>query len=394
MTAAPHGSPTGHADHVGEEQVPVDGRSWRFRWEREDRAALGIWLASRFAVLVVVAGSAAWFFAPDGEVVPYLDRWQQWDFHHYWGIALWGYADEPTGVPAEAFFPGFPATLWLGDLMGVRHVLMGLLVSVLAGGVAALALRRLGDLEGGPGTGRLAVLLWVLAPPAVFLAAPYTEALFLAAAVPAWLAARRGHWHWAGLLVALSCTVRVNGVFLAAAVAVEFLTSPHRDWRRLPWLALPAVPLGAWTVYLYQLTGTWDAWLTAQARGWGRHFTWPWDAFARTWQAAFGGGQSPNYAWMFRVEIAAVLVGVVLIVALACWRRWGAATWVGLNVVALATSTWYFSVPRSTLLWWPLFITLAMLAARRRWVLWCYLTVSAPLMVVWAVAFLSGEWAG
>ncbi|TDD72230.1 hypothetical protein E1262_02595 [Jiangella aurantiaca] len=367
-----------------------------------DYDSLGIWLASRVSMWVI-AGATGWMFVAQGQdVVPALDRWHQWDFWHYAGIAIHGYGGEPTGVPNEAFFPGFPALLWLGAELGLRHVLAGLVVSVLAGAVAAVALGRIGELEGGERIGRLTVLVWVTSPSAVFLAAPYTESLFLACALPAWLAARRQHWLAAGVLTALSCTVRVSGLFLAAAIAVQWLTTRREAiertgrpwWSGLGWLFLPALPLLAWSLYLESETGDWLAWLHAQAEGWDRHFSWPWTAFDTTWQAAFGGTQTPGFAWMFRAEIVAMLVGVVLTAALLWWRRWGEATWVGLQVIAFGTSTWFFSVPRATLLWWPLWVTIALLAARRRWVLWAYLAVSVPLMSVWAAAYLTGRWAG
>lgn len=385
---------------------------WSSRLPALDREVLGVWLASRVSIWVI-AGATGWMFAQGQDVVPPLDRWQQWDFHHYWGIALHGYGGEPTGVPNEAFFPGFPALLWLGAEVGVRHVLVGLLVSLVAGAVAAVALGRIGALDGGRQVGRLAVLAWVTAPSAIFLAAPYTEALFVAFAFPAWLAARRGHWLAAGVLTALSCTVRVSGVFLAAAVAVHWLATRRSDaaedepdattrgtrrgrwsWSGFGWLFLPAVPLLAWSVYLQRNSGDWLRWLHAQSEGWDREFTTPWGAFERTWDAGFGGLQTPGFAWMFRAEIVAMIIGVVVTVVLLRWRRWGEATWIGLQVIAFGTSTWYFSVPRATLLWWPLWIMIALMAARRRWVLWAYLAVSAPLMTVWAVAFLTGRWAG
>ncbi|WP_203434185.1 glycosyltransferase family 39 protein [Jiangella asiatica] len=369
-----------------------------------ERDALGIWLASRVSMWVI-AGATGWMFVAEGQnVAPALDRWQQWDFHHYWGIAMYGYEGDPTGVPNEAFFPGYPALLWLGHELGLRHVLAGLIVSLVAGAVAAVALGRIGELDGGTRVGRLAVLAWVTAPSAVFLAAPYTESLFLACALPAWLAARRQHWSAAGVLTALSCTVRVSGVFLAAAIAVHWLVTRRSaeaddargrwSWAGFGWLFLPLAPLLAWSVYLEQQSGDWLAWLHAQSEGWDREFTSPWAAFDRTWQAAFGGTQSPGFAWMFRAEIVAMLIGIVLTIALVRWRRWGEATWVGLQIIAFGTSTWYFSVPRATLLWWPLWITIALLAERRRWVLWAYLAVSVPLMAVWAAAYLTSRWAG
>jgi hypothetical protein len=373
----------------------ADGGSWWRRLRETDRDALLIWLASRVSILVV-AGATGWLLIDsDGMVQPFLDRWVQWDFHHFSGIAEFGYGGEPTGVPNEAFFPGFPMLLWLGNLVGLPHVLVGLLVSLIAGAVAAVSLARLGDLEGGPGVGRLAVLAWVFAPPAVFLAAPYTESLFLALAISSWLAARQGRWAGAGVLAAAACTVRVSGVFLVAALFVEWLTSRHRrGLGGVGWLFAPAVPLLAWMAYLRWLTGDWLAWLNAQAQEWNRTFTWPWDAFANTWNAAFGGTVSIDFVWMFRAEIVAVFVSVALTSALLFLRRWGDATWVGLQVVAFATSYWYFSVPRATLLWWPLWIGLAVVAARRRWVLWAYLSISVPLMAIWAATFLTSRWAG
>jgi hypothetical protein len=372
-------------------------RWWR-RLAPGDRDVLLIWLASR-ASLFVVAGAVGWLFVgAEGQVLTWPERWARWDFVHLQGIAEHGYGGRPTGVPNEAFFPGLPVLLWLGGLVGLPYVLTGLLVSFVAGGVAAVALGRLGDLDGGAGVGRLAVLAWVFAPPAVFLAAPYTESLFLGLAIPAWLAARRGRWASAGLLAAGACTVRVSGLFLVVALVVQWLTSGHRrgagGWTGLGWLFAPIVPLVAWMAYLRWLTGNWLAWIDAQVQEWGREFTWPWDAWANTWTAAFGGTQTPGFAWMFRAELVAVVIGVALTITLLWWRRWGEATWVGLQVAAFATSFWYFSVPRATLLWWPLWIILAVVAARRRWVLWVYLAVSVPLMAVWAAAFLTHRWAG
>lgn len=363
-----------------------------------DREALGIWLLSRLAVVVAVS-SAAWNLSTPGSPVgAFVDRWAQWDFVHYRAIAeVWYGAGQPTGVPLEAFFPGFPFSLWLLHGLGLPHVAGGLVVSLVAGGVAMVALRRLGDLELGPGVGTRAVLLVVSAPVAVFLAVPYTEALFLAFAIPAWLAARRGRWPLAALLAAGAGSIRVSGLFLAAALVVEFATSPRRgSWAKAPWLLVPFVTPALYMSYLWQRTGDPLRWLSAQSEGWSREFTWPWDSLQHTWDAAFlRDDLNANYAWMFRAELVALLLGLGLTIGLLVWRRWGDATWVGLQVVAFATSYWFFSVPRATLLWWPLWIGLAALTLRRRWALWVYLAVSVPLMLVWTVAFtLGGHWTG
>jgi hypothetical protein len=364
------------------------------RLSRTDREALALWVLTR-ASIAVIAGATGWLLTDTGAVVGFFDRFVQWDVHHYWGIATSGYGGEPTGVPNEAFFPAMPTLMWLGAaVLPLAPPTVGLVVSVVGGAIAAVALSRLATLKHGQRAATPTALMWMLAPPAVFLATAYTESLFLALAIPAWLAARRGRWPLAGLLAAGAMTVRVSGLFLAIALVVEFLCSPRRRWAGLAWLALPAVVLGGWMLYLWILTGDWLAWLHAQEEEWNRSFTWPWVSLAHTWEAAFSGVYGPDWSWMFRAELVAMALGCALTVWLVVARQWGEATWIGLQVAAFATSYWFLSVPRATLLWWPLWLLLGAATVRRRWLLWTYLAVSGPLSVVWAVTYFTGRWAG
>jgi hypothetical protein len=289
-----------------------------------------------------------------------------------------------------------------GHAIGMPTMFVGLLVSFVAGGVAAVALARLAESEYGAGKGRVAALAWMIAPPAIFVMAPYTEALFLGFAIPAWLCARQGRWLAASVLAAGASTVRVSGIFLILALGVEFLTSGRRrSWLQGLWLAIPTLPVFAYMVYLRTATGDWLAWYHAQSKGWYRGFTNPIDAFINTWNVAIGktqfdvaGSVQSNFEWMYRAELVAMLVGVVLTIALLSLRRWGEATWVGIQVAAFATSYWFFSVPRSMLIWFPLWMLLAAISARRRWVWRAYLVISLPLCGLWAAAYLVGKWAG
>jgi hypothetical protein len=198
------------------------------------------------------------------------------------------------------------------------------------------------------------------------------------------------------VLVAGACAVRVSGLFLAAALVVQWLVG-SRSWRSLPWLGLPFGVLVAFSAHLHALTGDWLRWLHAQEHGWGRRLSWPWDAFSRSWDAAFGSSLPVEYVWSARAELLAVLVGVLVTVVLLRRRRWGEAVYVGLSVAALATSTSYLSVARATLLWFPLWVLLAgwldRRFARERWVP-AYLAVAGPLMAVNVLTFTSGRWVG
>ncbi|AEW99493.1 mannosyltransferase family protein [Streptantibioticus cattleyicolor] len=375
------------------------------RLDPADRAVLGLYLLTRISIWVTAYG-VRYLFPGDADshrATSLLAPFQQWDWEHYLHIARDGYFPARTGpwLPGwdnrEAFFPGFPFLLRAVHTVVPDWTAAGLLISLVAGAVAVLALARIARLHL-PGTdaGRRAVLFFLLSPCAIFLAVGYTEALFLAFGLPAWLAAQRYKWALAATLTALATTVRVSGLFVAAAIAVHFLVTARAraHWRPLPWLALPAVPAALYSWYLHAHTGDWMAWKHAQERGWYRTFHTPWDAWANTWRAAFEGSQATGYAIMFRAELLAALVGLLLLVVLLRRRRWAEAVYIAVSMWALTTSYWFMSIPRATLLWWPLWIGLAAWSLRRPQVKAVYLCLAAPLTTVVAVTFLSGRWAG
>lgn len=89
------------------------------------------------------------------------------------------------------------------------------------------------------------------------------------------------------------------------------------------------------------------------------------------------------------------MAGMVLAsVCFAARRRWPEAVYCGLAVVTLGTSTWYQAGPRTLLLLFPVWIALAGLELRWRWIRYAYGAISAPLAVVLALLYLSGQWAG
>ncbi|MGE6738057.1 mannosyltransferase family protein, partial [Streptomyces sp. NPDC059900] len=298
-----------------------------------DREVLWLYLLTRLAIWIT-AYCARWLFPanpdtrkPDSVLAPF----QHWDWAHYVHIARDGYFPGGAG-PAlsgwdnrEAFFPGFPLLLRAVHVVVPHWTAAGLLISFAAGAVAVLALARIARLYlGHPSAGRRAALFLLLSPCAVFLAVGYTEALFLALALPAWLAAQHRHWPLAATLAALAATVRVTGLFLAAAIALHFLLTArtHRRWTALLWLALPALPAALYSWYLHAHTGDWTAWQSAQERGWHRSFHLPWEAWSRTWDAAFSHTQATGYAGMFQAELLAMGAGLLLLALLVRRRRW------------------------------------------------------------------------
>ena len=86
-----------------------------------------------------------------------------WDVQHFMSIARNGYAD-----PLEmAFFPGLPALLKVGSLIGLPMEVTGVLLGLVGSALAAWALFRIG--------GTVPACLWLIAPTAVFTVVGYTE---------------------------------------------------------------------------------------------------------------------------------------------------------------------------------------------------------------------------
>jgi hypothetical protein len=378
---------------------------------------LRTWVASRLAMVLLAFGGAWQLRDGAASATPgFVTTWDRWDVGLFVKVARFGYdfgaGTHYTDRGTEAFFPGMPLLMRLvhpfvpGFLFSTdeagtnaRWVVTAMLIALVAGGVAAVALWRLAELELDAQSADRVVLYLVVMPYAVFLLAGYSESLFLAFALTGWLAARRRHWPAAGLLVAASAFVRVSGVFLAVGLVVEYVVTRRRAgeplvaWSGL-WLLAPVVTVGGYVVWLHEKTGRWDAWQHAQEIGWGRRFVSPLRAWQTTWEYASRTDLAAPYVWSYRAEIVAVLLGLALVVALIWLRRWGEATFVGLNLAALATSTFYFSVTRAALTWFPLYLLVARATRSRRWLHAAVLWTCLPLLAVLTLTFTSGRWVG
>lgn len=348
-----------------------------------------------------------------------------WDVQHFVTISRQWYAD-----PLEmAFFPGLPAIMAAGSSIGVPPEITGAVLAVVCSAVAAVALYRIG--------GTVPTCLWLIAPTAVFTTVGYTEAPFCAAAFWAWERARAGRWWPAAVLAAVACTFRVSGLFLVGALAVMAVAgdgqwrdgraggrgrggragrpkAPKRGIRagveRIAPLLLPVLVLVGFAVYLHGLTGSWTAWFQAQDRGWGRGFTTPLESLsntlpatsADTWRATYGA-DAGIVAMLFKLEIAAMVVGLATTLYCLLRRRWASAAWVGIQVIAFSIGHWFMSVNRAVLLWFPLFIALGELTrgpARPvglkllwRGIVGFLVIADLAVMAWWAWLFFTGRWA-
>ena len=365
--------------------------------------ALPIWLASRVAVGIAgLAGIWVLQGRKAQDTSSWLEIWQNWDADLFVKVARFGYP--PTDAYAdrtEVDFPAMPMAYRLMHAVVGDWTLSGILISLIAGGVAACALYHLAASEWGDDAGKRAVLYLVCFPYAVFLFAGYSEALFLAFATTAWVAAKQERWMAAGLLTAGAASTRVLGLCLALGLGVEYLVVNWKKGRfreivrpRILWLATPLLPVIGFVVYLHSRTGQWDAYQEAQEAGWGRHTASVVDGFRTVWSQATNGNQPGEYAWSWRAEMLAVLGGGLVFLVLLALRRYGEAAYVGSSALLLAAQNYYASSVRAALVWFPIYLLLARVTVRREWLHQAVIAMTAPLMVVFVLLFNQSKWVG
>ncbi len=384
--------------------------AWWRRLDSGDRAALGLWAAAHLA-LFVLAWAAAWVYRGDPSHAPLTGAFEHWDAVRLRNIAQYGYFS-PNSMPNNAvMFPGFPVTLAAVHLAVRNWTLLELAVSAVAGCFAVVSLGRLAS-------NRRAVLYLLTMPAAVFLMVGYAECLFLALAIPAWHAASKGRWRRAAVLAGLSGLVRVDAVFLVAALAVTALAGPrpqhppaldlrahdqrdpvwdHPAWQRLGNAVMCCCALAgpvAYEIYLRVGTGTWNAWVSANQAGWFLHTVTPLQALKTTYWVAFQHVFAGGVAFEYQLEIAVEALMVLAALAFLGRRRWPEAVYCGLPAVVVGTQTFYQSGPRTLLLLFPVCIALGRLEARWPGIRYLYLGISAPLAAVLGLLFLSGQWTG
>lgn len=156
-------------------------------------------------------------------------------------------------------------------------------------------------------------------------------------------------------------------------------------------IAIGTTPLLAYTIYLRVRFGSWTQFFTAQHEGWGRRFTNPLDALRLTLQA--GGPDAPrDWIMAWRLEIVAAAIGLAFVGYLLYRRRWPYAVYCGLSLGALLTSTWFYSIPRSMLTWFPIPLALAAFAGRREGRHEALLVCSTALAVLGVITFTRSAW--
>lgn len=376
------------------------------RWGEAVRFGLGSVLAFRIAAeAVVLLGlyglAAARAVAADPGAL--TRPWAQWDARWQLAIAQSGYlplarVDQGTHVLSSAAFqPVLPGLMHVvAAATGVSVLVAGLVVTTAALGLAAVGLHRLVELDHGVRAARLAIVLLLAFPAAVFLGAPYAEPLVLAEAVWAFIAVRSGRPLIAGMLVGLAALTKLYAIVFTVPLAVEAVTvSAAAGWVRRRSIAAvvagPLLGLAGLVVFYWSVFGDPLRFLSAQQEWVGRHLAPPWVALA--------GALSPPPS-LTAADAAAVLdiacLALLVAATVYAWRhlRRSYAVLLGVQLAVFTSTTTLVGTSRWTLDAFPLFVAGGVLAARSRRLAALLLAVSVPAAGLFVWIYSHGGWAG
>lgn len=221
---------------------------------------------------VLIAGVLALHAAFPDKWTLTQSAFSNWDAEHYLYIRMHGYDEMRT-----AFFPLFPL-LW--RWLNVSPIVAGLLnLALFAVSFATLAWQF-------QWPWRIQALLLTV-PSLMFMALPYTEAVFFASGTMLLLGLHRQNaWLYCVGLI-LSCTSRAAAFVLLPAVFATFWLVQSRWPRSIAAVAAAATIFGlAISMMVHRFyTGQWLAVFAAQ-RFWGNHLQWP-TLPLRNWAGSF-----------------------------------------------------------------------------------------------------------
>ncbi len=328
----------------------------------------------------------------------------QWDSEWYFKIAAEGYRynGDPTIQQNIVFYPLYPMLArGLAAISGLTPADALLLVSNVAGLLSIVVLFKLVREEFGDQLALATIALLSFFPASVFLSAGYTEPLELLLIVSFFLALKRKRYFPAALLAGLAVANRSTGIILLPVLVWEM----WRDRDHKPFFSdlIPCVLLATSGIWMFMI--------------------YLWYAFGDP--LVFWKGQTAFHlgaTQLTRLVAALKFEPFTEMMILDDWNPWGQASWFTLLFIVLIVVCWlrrpfswalfatgglllpylalsggpagFTSMGRFNLVSFPLFVVLADLGMRARWLLVGTIGLFSASLFMNAALFARRIWIG
>lgn len=350
---------------------------------RRDLRLMGMILAIKAVVMIFAVQSFhVWADQPVNGWHGWLEIWNRWDAVNYLKLAEFGYHATGEMRPMMVFYPLYPWLISLVNFVARDYLLSAFLISTVASIAVGLLLFRLIALDYPAEIAERTVWFLFIFPTSYFLHIGYTESLFLALALGCLLMARRQDWASAGCLGALACMARGPGILLIPTLAVEafcqYRTTRRWRWQWL-WIAVIASGFGVYLWINAREAGSAFAFMQIRRENFYISMSWPWVGIQQTIGAL---SHNPAAAEMSgRQELIFIALGFMG--AIVSWIKLRPAygAWITLNWLIITCVSFIASVPRYTLVMFPLHLLFAQFAAKSR--------VAGTVITVWSLLFLA-----
>lgn len=381
-------------------------RDFWMSWYEAFKKVLPIYMSIHLAFFAITCLSVLFIFKDFSSQSMRLSSlwqlWLHWDTINYRAIAVHGY----TAPWLTAFFPLYP--LLIRGLMFLIHdpLIAGLIVSNLSGLGMLVVLYRLVQEDFDDGCAFRTVLFLSVFPAAFFLAAAYSESLFLFLTVLSFYQIRHSQWWLAGLFGFLTALTRPLGLLLLFPFCYEYLRQHNFKLRNIRFDFMSGLcilmSIGIYALYCYFLFHDLLAFSHAQTV-WDRKLSIPGYAILRTIKAIIISHGFVSFQALRNIlDLVSVLFVMVLVILgfVGPWK-FPRSLW----IYAIGAAVFFLfplcvpfgglyplvSMPRFMLGVFPAFIVLAGSRLERTPGL-VYLIVSSSLLFFLLSQFLTGHW--
>ncbi len=322
----------------------------------------------------------------------------RWDALHYIEIARSGYSDnlaDPNSL-LIVFLPALPTIIKiLSSVSAWSLEISALVVANIISIGTALALGRLAKNLYGPEIARWSVVWLFALPTSYFLHLPYTEGLFLLGAILAIQALEQAKTTQSFLTAGLAGLTRLTGLALIAVGAAKILIARGEKKSRAAW-AMIAGSLTAFGLYLglnNYLFGNALAFSTFQSNHWQRQLSWPGGGLVQligSWWYYSDFTTRRLYVGWELLALALMIAGLIFTLK----KRQIILSTYTFGVIMLSISTSFiYSLPRFSLVVFPITFMLASLTRRRPVLGWIVLILFLASQIELSQRYFHYQWA-
>ncbi len=326
--------------------------------------------------------------------------WRTYDTTWYARIAMLGYRGGDNSIVFPPLYPALMALL--APFLGGNYILASLIISNVFCLIAFILLYKLVQREFGDNKLAMYTLIALAAfPSAYFLVAGYTETMFLALTLGAFLAAFDRRWWLAGLLGFLASLARLQGAALALPLAwIAYVQYQDHNWKLSTLLARAPVVLGAGLGTLsyvaYITLSGFGSLERAYNTGWKLTSRPPWESFLTFFQRLQQGIVPEHEYANFVITLA--FIGLSVLVTYKMKPVYAVYVWSTLFVLLvryhfgpLLEGAQFESMIRYVLMLFPCFIMIGM-AIRRWWYLAPYMLIGLQWHLALLYRFIHWIW--